>query len=556
MMHPHYPELFTPLDLGFTTLKNRVIMGSMHTGLEDIKDNGQSMAAYFAERAKHGASLMVTGGYAPNRSGWGYPFANKLTSKREIAYHKTVTDAVHLEGGKIALQILHTGRYSYHPFAVAPSAIKAPINKFKPRALTKFGIELTIRNFVRCATLAQQAGYDGVEIMGSEGYLINQFISTRTNKRTDQWGGSFENRIRLAVEIVRRTREAVGEKFIIIFRLSMIDLIPEGSNWEEVIQLAKAIEGAGATIINTGIGWHEARIPTIATSVPRAAFAAVTKKLKKEVSIPLVTSNRINTPDQVENLLKDGFCDLVSMARPFLADEQFISKAYQGKPDSINTCIACNQACLDHAFQVKRVSCLVNPRACYELELNYLPTKKVKRIAIIGAGPAGITAAIVLAKRGHIVTLFDANDCIGGQLNIAKQIPGKEEFHEMIRYFNYQVKHLDITLKLNHYVRKEDIIDQFDEVIISTGVKPRTPEIPGINHNKVLSYLDVLKNKMPVGQSVAILGAGGIGFDTAEYLLDDHPVNAGEFYQEWGIDIKMEHRGGLLPDHKKITGGT
>ncbi|OAJ34905.1 FAD-dependent oxidoreductase [Piscirickettsia salmonis] len=553
MRHSDYPHLFTPLDLGFTTLKNRVIMGSMHTGLEDIKDKGKSMAAYFSERAKHGVALMVTGGYAPNRSGWGYPFANKLTSKCEIAYHKTVTDAVHLEGGKIALQILHTGRYSYHPFAVAPSAIKAPINRFKPRALTRLGIELTIRNFVRCATLAQQAGYDGVEIMGSEGYLINQFISTRTNKRRDQWGGCFENRMCLAVEIVKRTRKAVGENFIIIFRLSMIDLIPEGSSWEEVVQLAKAIEHAGVTMINTGIGWHEARIPTIATMVPRAAFARVTKKLKKETLIPLIASNRINNPEQIESLLKNGFCDLVSMARPFLADEQFISKAYQSKADSINPCIACNQACLDHVFQMKRASCLVNPRACYELELNYLPAQVIKRIAIIGAGPAGVVAAIVLAQRGHVVTLFEASECIGGQLNLAKQIPGKEEFYELLRYFSYQLEHLDITLKLHHYADESDIIDRFDEVILATGVKPRLVDIPGIGHNKVLSYLDVLKHKVVVGQSVAILGAGGIGFDTAEYLLHDQSLTVDEFYQEWGIDITMRHRGGVLPDHKKVT---
>jgi 2,4-dienoyl-CoA reductase (NADPH2) len=547
MAHPKYPHLFAPLDLGFTTLRNRTLMGSMHTGLEEEKGGYEKMAAYFGERAAGGVGLIVTGGIAPDVSGWTGPFATRLTSKSAAEKHKVVTEAVHKHGGKIAMQILHTGRYGYHPFCVAPSAVKSPISPFKPWALSKRGINRTISHFARAAKLAQYANYDGVEIMGSEGYLINQFIAKRTNFRTDEYGGSYENRIRFALEVVRAVREAVGREFIIIFRLSMMDLVEGGSTWQEVVQLAKELEKAGVTIINTGIGWHEARIPTIATMVPRGAFSWVTKKMKGEVSIPLITTNRINMPHVAEQILADGHADMVSMARPFLADPELVNKAEQGREDEINTCIGCNQACLDHIFQRKLTSCLVNPRACHETELNYLPTTKRKRIAVVGAGPAGLAAATVAAQRGHKVTLFEASGEIGGQFNIAKQIPGKEEFYETIRYFNKQLQVTGVELKLNTWANEETLAG-FDEVILATGITPNTPKIPGIDHPKVLGYLDVLRDKKPVGKRVAIIGAGGIGFDTAEFLSHSGPStsqNLAAFLKEWGIDETNEATGGI-----------
>lgn len=542
-----YPHLSKPLDLGFTTLPNRLIMGSMHVGLEEVENGFQRMAAFYAERAKGGVALIVTGGIAPNERGRPMHGGAMLTTEAEADHHKLVTSAVHEAGGRIAMQILHFGRYSYQPSLVAPSALKAPINPFVPHALTTEEVEETINDYVRCASLALYAGYDGVEVMGSEGYLINEFIAARTNQRDDQFGGSYENRIRFPLEIVRRIREKVGTNFIIMYRLSMLDLVEGGSTLDEVIQLAKAIEAAGATIISTGIGWHEARIPTIATKVPRAAFAWVTQKLKGHVNIPLVATNRINTPEVAEKLLADGFCDLISMARPLLADPMFMRKAEQGRADEINTCIGCNQACLDHTFGGKITSCLVNPRACHETELEYQPLTKVKRIAVVGAGPAGLSFATVAATRGHEVTLFDAAHEIGGQFNVAKQIPGKEEFYETLRYFGKQLQLTGVHLKLNTLVAPNDLAG-FDEVVLATGISPRVPPIEGITHPKVLGYLDVLRAKKPVGKLVAIIGAGGIGFDVAEYLSHEGVSNSlapEKFFAEWGVDTQYKAAGGL-----------
>ena len=549
-----YPHLLAPLDLGFTTLKNRVLMGSMHTGLEDGNQHDR-LAAYFAERARGDVGLIVTGGYAPNRAGWVKPFAGKLTTRGEARKHKTVTDAVHDEGGKIALQILHAGRYAYQPFSVAPSKIKSPITPFTPRQLSSSGVEKQIQDFVRCAVLAREAGYDGVEIMGSEGYFINEFLVKHTNQRTDEWGGDYSQRMRLPVEIVARTREAVGEDFIIIYRLSMIDLIPDGSSWEETVILAKAIEAAGATIINTGIGWHEARVPTIATSVPRRAFSWVTKKMKEEVSIPLVTSNRINLPSVAEEVLAEGCADMVSLARPMLADSEFVRKAAENRADEINVCIACNQACLDHTFSNKMSSCLVNPRACHETSLNYVPTISPKTFAVVGSGPAGISTALVLAERGHKVDLFDAASEFGGQLNMAKVIPGKEEFHEMLKYFGRQLELKGVNLHLNTWVDAERLSSgSYAGVVIATGVVPRDPQIPGQDHPMVLSYIDVLRHKKAVGQRVAIIGAGGIGFDVAEFLAQEGgspTLNLKEWLEEWGVTDPSVARGGIATDRAK-----
>ncbi len=545
-----YPNLLAPLNLGFTTLKNRVLMGSMHVGLEEAPGGYERMAAFYAERAKGGVALIVTGGISPNDHGVTFHGGSKLDTLEEAEKHKVITQAVHEAGGKIAMQILHTGRYSYQAENVAPSPIQAPINPVKPHALTSAEVQQTIDDFANCAKLAQYAGYDGVEIMGSEGYLINEFIAARTNHRDDEWGGSYQNRIRFPIEIVRRTREMVGENFIIIYRLSMLDLVEGGSTLEEVIQLAKEIEKAGATIINTGIGWHEARIPTIATKVPRAAFTWVTRKLKGQVKIPLITSNRINTPEMAEYVLASGDADMISMARPMLADSEFVLKAEQGRSDEINTCIGCNQACLDHIFSMKIATCLVNPRACYETELIFKETNVAKNIAVIGAGPAGLSFAVYAANRGHQVTVFEAAAQIGGQFNIAKTIPGKEEFYETLRYFKRQIElQPRIKLQLNHKASLEELAQSnFDDIVVATGVTPRQLEIPGIDHAKVLSYLDVLKERKPVGQRVAIIGAGGIGFDTAEFLShegESGSINPEKFYDEWGIDTDYENVGCL-----------
>jgi 2,4-dienoyl-CoA reductase (NADPH2) len=550
---PAYPNIFRPLDLGHVTLPNRILMGSMHTGLEDRLWNWPKLTAYFVERALGGAGLMVTGGIAPNRRGSLAPLASKLTNRLEARRHRRMTDAVHEAGGRICMQILHAGRYAYHPFSVAPSAIQAPINPFKPKALSSAGVEKQIRHFVRAAKLAQHAGYDGVEVMGSEGYFINQFLVPRTNKRDDEWGGSFDNRMRIAVEIVRRTREAVGSDFIVIYRLSMLDMLADGNSWEEVVELGKAIEAAGASIINTGIGWHETRIPTIATSVPRAGYAWVTRKFRDTVSIPLVTTNRINMPHTAEEVLERGDADMVSMARPFLADPEWVNKARARRADEINTCIACNQACLDHVFENKKASCLVNPRAGHETDLIIRPAAQPKRVAVVGAGPAGLAAATTAAERGHSVVLFEAMDRIGGQFNMAKRIPGKEEFVETLRYFARRLELEKVELRLNTGVDAADLkTEDFDEVIIATGVLPREPQIPGQDHPSVLGYVDVLLHNRPVGKRVAVIGAGGIGFDVSEFLVhadvaepDPDAPTPEAFFEQWGVDMTIDRRGGV-----------
>ncbi|EOD1042466.1 TPA: FAD-dependent oxidoreductase [Citrobacter farmeri] len=545
-----YPSLFAPLDLGFTQLKNRVLMGSMHTGLEEYPDGAERLAAFYAERARHGVALIVTGGIAPAQSGVGMEGGATLNDARQVSHHRIITDAVHNEGGKIALQILHTGRYSYQPQLVAPSAIQAPINRFTPHALNHEEILQLIEDFARCAQLAREAGYDGVEIMGSEGYLINEFLALRTNQRDDDWGGDCANRMRFAVEVVRAVRQRVGNDFIIIYRLSMLDLVENGGTFAETVQLAQAIEAAGATLINTGIGWHEARIPTIATPVPRGAFSWVTRKLKGHVSLPLVTTNRINDPQVADEILARGDADMVSMARPFLADAELLSKAQSGRADEINTCIGCNQACLDQIFVGKVTSCLVNPRACHETKMPVVAATTQKNLAVVGAGPAGLAFAINAAARGHHVTLFDALGEIGGQFNIAKQIPGKEEFYETLRYYRRMIDVTGVTLKLNHYVAADDLL-AFDEVILASGIEPRRPPIDGIDHPKVLTYLDVLRDKTPVGSRVAIVGCGGIGFDTAMYLSqpgEPTSQSIADFCVEWGIDTSLQQAGGLRPE--------
>jgi len=549
--HPEYPHLLSPLQVGSVTLPNRVLMGSMHVGLEDDLGPLKKMGAYFARRAEGGVGLLVTGGIAPNIDGQAKPFAGKLTNRLEAWRHRYVTGPVHDAGGLIAMQILHTGRYAYHPLAVAPTAIKSPISMFKPRKLSGRGVERTIKAFVRCGRLAQQAGYDGVEVMGSEGYLINEFLVEKTNKRQDEWGGDYDKRMRLPVEIVRRMREEVGPDFIIIYRLSMLDLVKNGSSWEQIVALAKAIEAAGASIINTGIGWHEARVPTIATMVPRAAYTWVTARLKGEVSVPLVTSNRINMPTTAEEVLARGDADIISMARPLLADPDWVIKAQQGRTREINTCIACNQACLDHIFQNKRASCLVNPLACYETEVTIQPATTKKKVAVIGAGPAGLSAATTAAERGHHVDLFDGSDAIGGQFNMARRIPGKEEFDETIRYFTVRLETTGVHVHLNTRVSADDLIGKgYDEVIIATGVHPRRIDLPGIDHDKVLSYIDVLAGGAEVGKEVAIIGAGGIGFDVAEFLCHDpehtsSSLDVDAYLDEWGVDRDMDAPGGL-----------
>ncbi len=545
-----FPHLLSPLNLHFTELKNRVVMGSMHTGLEETENGFERMAAFYARRAVGGVGLIVTGGIAPNRAGWVAPFSARMTTHQHAKEHQIITKAVHEASGKIAMQILHSGRYGYHPLAVAPSRIKSPISPFAPWRLTRRGIENTIDDYVRAAVLACEAGYDGVEIMGSEGYLINEFLALRTNRRDDDWGGSYDNRMRFPVEIVKRTREALGKHFIIIYRLSMMDLVPDGSQWLEVVRLAKAVEQAGATIINTGIGWHEVRIPTIATKVPRAAFTWVTHKLRGEVKIPLMTNNRINKPEVAEKVIADNHADLVSMARPLLADPDFVNKARTGEQESINTCIACNQACLDFIFQKKNATCLVNPQACNETILKFKPAKQIKKIAVIGAGPAGLSFAVEAAKRGHHITLFEQQAEIGGQFNFAKKVPGKEEFYETLRYFNNQLQAHGVEVLLNTKATVALLKEKgFDEVVLASGIKPRVPEIEGITHPKVLSYIDVITGKKTVGKSVAIIGAGGIGFDVAEFLShhpDIHPSqNIEDYLHYWGIDPKNEARGGV-----------
>ncbi len=555
-MSSRYPNLLQPLDLGFVTLPNRVLMGSMHTGLEDKAKDFDALGAYFAERARGGVALMVTGGFAPNMEGWLYPFASKLSSRWEVPRHRKVTGPVHEAGGRICMQILHAGRYSYHPLSVSASAVKSPINPFKPRALGDRGVRRQIDAFVRCARLAKSAGYDGVEVMGSEGYFINQFTTRRVNHRDDQWGGSIENRCRLPVEIVRRIREEVGEDFIIIYRLSMLDLVEGGNTWDEVVYQGKAIEAAGASIINTGIGWHEARVPTIVTSVPRAAFAWVTERFRKEVDIPVVATNRINSPEVAEDLLRRGACDMVSMARPLLADPDFVVKAAEDRADEINTCIACNQACLDHTFNLERATCMVNPRACYETDLVYLPVTTAKRIAVVGGGPAGLACATTAARRGHKVTLFEQDEDIGGQFNMARRIPGKEEFNETLRYFRRQLELTGVEVRLGTRATAPDLIREgFDEVVLATGVRPRTPEMEGIDHPSVLSYVDVLRGGAEVGRRVAVVGAGGIGFDVSEFLVHEGTspaLDSDLWLREWGIDPQIRVPGGVEGVEKKV----
>ncbi|MBL4741636.1 MAG: NADPH-dependent 2,4-dienoyl-CoA reductase [Idiomarina sp.] len=550
MTQASYSHIFEPLDLGFTQIRNRVLMGSMHTGLEEEKGGFDKLAAFYEERAKGGVGLIVTGGISPNMRGRLAPFGSEMSKPWHVAKHRKVTERVHQHGAKICMQILHAGRYSYHPFSLAPSAIKAPINPFKPKAMSDGQIKTTIRHYARAARLAQKAGYDGVEIMGSEGYLINQFLCPRTNQRTDDWGGSFENRMRFALDIVNAVRAKVGANFIIVFRLSMLDLVEDGHTLDEVLQLGKALEKAGVSIINTGIGWHEARVPTIVTSVPRAAFSWITERVRRELTVPVVAVNRINTPEIAESILSSGQADMVSMARPLLADPEFVNKAQRQQADKINTCIACNQACLDHVFENKRASCLVNPRACFETELVVKPAQQKKRIAVVGAGPAGLAFACTAAERGHQVDLYDKASEIGGQFNYAKQIPGKEEFYETIRYFGERLKDTGVNVKLGQTQSADGLVaGNYDEIVMATGVVPRRLDLPGIELPHVLGYLDVLRDHKPVGEKVAVIGAGGIGFDVSEYLTTDKSLTVAEqeWSERWGIDKDYQQRGGLKP---------